>query len=187
MAYKESNMLPLGTEAPDFWLPDAVSDKKMDLEAVRGAKATVVMFWSNHCPYVKHLNDAISGMAVHYEALGVSFVAIGSNNVDAYPADAPFFMRELAKEKGFSFPYLYDETQSVARAYDAACTPDFYVFDENLILRYRGRFDDSRPTNGLPVTGKDLKEAINAVYYGAPVSAKQYPSGGCSIKWKPNY
>lgn len=186
MAYTESNMLPLGTAAPDFLLPDTVSQKQLSLDDVRGAKATVIMFLCNHCPYVKYLNTAIVGFADHYEALGVSFVGISSNDVDNYPADSPELMRQLAAEEGYQFPYLYDESQAVARAYDAACTPDFYIFDENMLLAYRGRFDGARPKNDLPITGKDLRAAINAILDGTKIPTPQYPSGGCNIKWKPN-
>jgi thiol-disulfide isomerase/thioredoxin len=184
MAYTESNMLPLGTVAPDFELPDTVSGKMMDIDAVRGAKATVVMFLCNHCPYVKYLNAAIVAIANEYEPVGVSFVGISSNDVENYPQDAPDLMQQLAVEEGYSFPYLYDASQGVARAYDAACTPDFYVFDENLLLQYRGRFDGARPKNDLPITGADLRAALDAILKGAKVAEKQYPSGGCNIKWK---
>ncbi len=184
MALTESNMLALGTKAPDFNLLDTVSGKKMKLEDIVGTKATVIIFSCNHCPYVIHVNDEIVRVANDYKDLGVGFVAISSNDVDNYPADAPDKMTELAKEVGYPFPYLYDETQEVAKAYDAACTPDFYVFNKHQELVYRGRLDDSRPNSGTPLTGKDLRGAIDAVLVGRPVQTTQYPSAGCNIKWK---
>ncbi|MCU0346602.1 MAG: thioredoxin family protein [Saprospiraceae bacterium] len=184
MAFTESKMLPLGTAAPDFCLPDTVSGKNTSLQDVAGSKATIVIFSCNHCPYVVHVNPEIVRLAKDYQPQGVGFVAISSNDVENYPADAPDKMTELAAEVGYPFPYLYDETQEVAKAYDAACTPDFYVFDENLRLAYRGRLDDSRPKNGLPLSGRDLRAALDAVLAGEAPVAKQYPSGGCNIKWK---
>ncbi len=185
MAYTESTMLPLGTKAPDFTLPDTVSGKMVSLkELSKGKKATVVMFLCNHCPYVIHVNPEIVRLANDYIPKGVAFVGISSNDVEQYPDDAPDKMKEVAQRLGYPFPYLYDETQEVAKAYDAACTPDFYVFDENLQLVYRGRLDDSRPGNGKPLTGKDLRRALDAVLAGQPVDPVQYPSGGCNIKWK---
>lgn len=185
MAYTESHMLPLGTKAPDFTLPDTVSGKMVSLkDLAKGKKATVVMFLCNHCPYVVHVNPEIVRLANDYIPKGVAFVGISSNDVEQYPDDAPDKMKEVAERVGYPFPYLYDETQEVARAYDAACTPDFYVFDENLKLVYRGRLDDSRPGNNKPLTGKDLRRALDAVLSGQPVDPIQYPSGGCNIKWK---
>jgi peroxiredoxin len=184
MAFTESKMLPLGTAAPDFCLPDTVSGKNTSLQDVAGSKATIVIFSCNHCPYVVHVNPEIVRLAKDYQPQGVGFVAISSNDVENYPADSPDKMTELAAEVGYPFPYLYDETQEVAKAYDAACTPDFYVFDENLRLAYRGRLDDSRPKNGLPLSGRDLRAALDAVLAGEAPVAKQYPSGGCNIKWK---
>jgi thiol-disulfide isomerase/thioredoxin len=175
MAFTESNMLPLGTAAPDFKLPDTVSGKLFSLRDFAGARATVIIFSCNHCPYVIHVNPEIVRIANDYLPKGVGFVAISSNDVVNYPADAPDKMKELAAEVGYPFPYLYD---------DAACTPDFYVFDENLQLAYRGRLDDSRPKNDLPLTGRDLRAALDAVLAGEEPDAKQYPSGGCNIKWK---
>lgn len=147
-------------------------------------KATVVMFICNHCPYVVHVNKELVRLANDYISKGVSFVAISSNDVENYPQDGPEEMKRHAAREKYPFPYLYDESQNVARAYDAACTPDFYVFDQDLKLAYRGRLDDSRPNSGTPLTGKDLRAAIDALLAGQPVAEKQYPSGGCNIKWK---
>ena len=184
MALTESNMLELGVKAPDFMLPDTVSGKMMSLSDIKSEKATVVIFSCNHCPYVIHVNPELVRVAKDYQARGVSFVAISSNDVDKYPQDGPDKMKELAEQVGYTFPYLYDETQAVARAYDAACTPDIYVFDGALTLVYRGRLDGSRPGNDLPLTGADLRAALDAVLAGEAVNPKQYPSAGCNIKWK---
>jgi len=177
-------MLPIGTKAPDFKLPDTVSGKKMSLKDLQSDRATVVMFLCNHCPYVLHVNEEIVRVVDDYADKGVSFVGISSNDAENYPQDGPDKMKEHAAEVGYDFPYLYDETQEVARAYDAACTPDFYVFDGDGKLAYRGRLDDSRPKNDNPLTGKDLRAAIDSVLAGKPVPEPQYPSGGCNIKWK---
>ncbi len=177
-------MLPLGTQAPDFTLPDTVSGKTVRLREVRGAKGTVVMFICNHCPFVKHVNAEIVRLARAYQDKGIAFVAISSNDVVNYPDDSPEKMKITAREEGYTFPYLYDETQKVARAYDAACTPDFYLFGPGLELVYRGQLDDSRPGNDIPVTGKDLEAALRAVLSGKEVSVDQKPSIGCNIKWK---
>lgn len=186
MALTESNMLPLGTMAPPFALPDTLSGRTITLaEISKGAKATVVMFLCNHCPYVIHVNEGLVALVEDYRPLGVAFAGISSNDVVKYPADHPDLMATHAREHGYVFPYLYDESQAVARAYDAACTPDFYVFDEALKLVYRGRLDESRPNSGQPVTGKDLRAALDAVLNGNSVSGLQYPSAGCNIKWKP--
>lgn len=184
MARTESNMLPLGTKAPDFELPDTVSGKKLKLSDVYGDKATVVMFICNHCPFVKHINKGIAKLARDYAGQEVGFVAISSNDVENYPDDAPDKMKINAEENDFTFPYLYDETQEVAKAYDAACTPDFYVFDSQLELIYRGQFDDSRPGNSMPVSGRDIRTALDATLMGAKTYKKQKPSIGCNIKWK---
>ncbi|HMR43176.1 MAG TPA: thioredoxin family protein [Saprospiraceae bacterium] len=184
MAFTESTMLPLGTKAPGFELPDAVSGKMIRLEMLQSDKATVIMFICNHCPYVIHVNEELVRLAKDYQPRGVAFVAISSNDVEKYSADAPDKMKEVAEGEGYTFPYLFDESQEVAKAYDAACTPDFYVFDGNMRLVYRGRLDDSRPNSGRPLTGADLRAALDAVLSGAPVPEKQYPSGGCNIKWK---
>ncbi len=184
MALTQSNMLPLGTKAPDFRLPDTVSGKEMTFADVKGARGTVVMFICNHCPYVKHVNDELVRLANDYLPKGIGFVAISSNDVENYPDDSPDKMREQALALGYPFPYLYDETQEVARAYDAACTPDFYLFDADDRLVYRGRLDDSRPGSDVPVTGKDLRAALDALLAGKPIPEPQYPSMGCNIKWK---
>lgn len=184
MALTESNMLELGTKAPDFTLPDTVSGKTISLSDIQPDKATVVMFLCNHCPYVIHVNPEIVRLATEYQEKGVRFVAISSNDVNKYPQDGPREMKKQAARVGYPFPYLYDESQDVARAYDAACTPDFYVFDSERNLAYRGRLDGSRPGSGIPLTGKDLRAALDAVLAGAPVAEEQYPSAGCNIKWK---
>ncbi len=184
MALTESNMLDLGTKAPDFTLLDTVSGKEISLNTIKSDKATVVMFTCNHCPYVIHINEELVALAKEYQAKGVSFVAISSNDVENYPQDSPEKMKELAADVGYTFPYLYDESQAVAKAYDAACTPDFYLFDGNLVLKYRGRLCASRPKTDVPVTGKDLRAAIDAVLLDSEVDTKQYPSAGCNIKWK---
>lgn len=184
MAFTESKMLPLGTKAPDFTLPDTVSGKEMSLKDLLSERATVIMFICNHCPYVLHVNPEIVRLAKDYQAEGVQFVGISSNDVERYPQDSPEKMKELAEEVGYPFPYLYDASQDVAKAYDAACTPDFYVFDGEGKLFYRGRLDESRPKNDKPLTGADLRGALDAVLAGKPAPEKQYPSGGCGIKWK---
>jgi peroxiredoxin len=184
MAFTESTMLPLGTKAPDFQLPDTVSGKTMQLSDFASDKGMVVMFLCNHCPYVIHVNPEIVRLANDYQEKGITFVGISSNDVENYPQDGPEKMKEHAAEVGYPFPYLYDETQAVAKAYDAACTPDFYVFDGDQTLVYRGRLDGSRPKNDEPLTGADLRAALDAVLEGKDVAEKQYPSGGCNIKWK---
>jgi peroxiredoxin len=185
MSYTESYMLPLGTTASPFTLPDTVSGNLLSLDQLRSDTATVVMFLCNHCPYVLHVNEEIVRLVDDYQSKGVAFIGISSNDAEAYPQDGPDKMKEHAEQVGYLFPYLYDESQEVARAYDAACTPDFYVFDKDLKLVYRGRLDDSRPKNTNPLTGRDLRNAIDAVLAGKEVSETQYPSGGCNIKWKP--
>lgn len=184
MARTPSNMLPLGTKAPDFELMDTVSDKQLALKDVIGKKGTVIMFICNHCPFVIHVNPEISKLAKEYHRKGIGFVAISSNDVENYPQDAPHLMKEKAEEAAYSFAYLYDETQEVAKAYDAACTPDFYLFDADLNLVYRGQLDDSRPGNGIPLTGNDLRNALDALLTGDSIDANQKPSLGCNIKWK---
>ncbi|MEM6376574.1 MAG: thioredoxin family protein [Bacteroidota bacterium] len=184
MAFKESNMLALGTEAPVFSLPDTVSGQTLSLQELKSDKATVVMFLCNHCPYVIYVNEELVSLAREYETKGVQFIGISSNDVERYPQDGPDQMTIHAKKVGYTFPYLYDETQAVAKAYDAACTPDFYVFDGDLKLAYRGRLDEAKPGNDKPLTGKDLRAALDAVLTGGAVTDRQYPSGGCGIKWK---
>lgn len=176
-------MLALGTKAPSFRLPD-VNGTIVTLEEMAGARALVVAFICNHCPYVKHLRGALARLGKDYQARGVAVVAISANDAKNYPADSPARMAEEAREAGYTFPYLYDETQAVAKAYRAACTPDFYVFDAERRLVYRGQFDESRP-GGAQATGKDVREALEAVLSGKPVSSRQTPSLGCNIKWKP--
>ncbi len=176
-------MLPLGTKAPAFELLDTVSDKILNLEVLKGEKGTVIMFICNHCPFVIHVNPEIAKVAKEYKSKGISFIAISSNDIVNYPQDAPHLMKKKAQEAEYSFPYLYDETQHVAKAYDAACTPDFYLFDDQLELIYRGQLDDSRPANDVPLSGKDLRNAINAVLNGAKINSVQKPSIGCNIKW----
>lgn len=182
MVAVNSTMLPLGTAAPDFQLPD-VSGKTVSLADFKG-RPLVVMFICNHCPYVKHIRTGLAQLGRDYLPKGTAIVAISSNDVEDYPQDGPEQMKTEAKEAGYMFPYLYDATQTVAKAYRAACTPDFYIFDRNHRLAYRGQFDDSRPKNSLPVTGKDLREALDAVLAGKPIPANQKPSIGCNIKWK---
>jgi peroxiredoxin len=184
MAQTPSNMLPLGTRAPAFTLPDTVSGQELSLDALKGTRGTVVMFICNHCPFVKHINDGLVIAASDYRHKGIAFIAISSNDAANYPEDAPDRMRAVAKKLGYPFPYLYDESQDVAKAYQAACTPDLYLFDANLACVYRGQFDDARPGNGVPVTGKDLRAAMDALLGGKAVSPAQKPSVGCNIKWK---
>jgi peroxiredoxin len=184
MALTPSTMLPLGTVAPDFELPDVVTGKKVGLKTFPHSKAYLVMFLCNHCPYVKHVRDAVAGLARDYTPRGVAVVGISSNDVVKYPADSPEKMVEEARAGGYQFPYLYDATQEVAKAYRAACTPDFFLFDAQQRLVYRGQMDGSRPGNGLPVDGLDLRRAIDSVLSGQPVAGVQRPSMGCNIKWK---
>jgi len=184
MAATASNMLPLETKAPYFLLPDAVSGKQFSLEDLKGEKGTVIMFICNHCPFVKHINEEIVRLANDYRVSGFGFIAIMSNNVEDYPEDHPELMRETAEKYRYPFPYLYDQTQEIARAYDAACTPDLYLFDSELKLIYRGQLDESRPGNGIPANGRDLREALDSVLNNRNVPQPQKPSIGCAIKWK---
>ena len=177
-------MLPLGTPAPAFTLPDT-SLQQVSLETYSGTPALLVMFICNHCPFVKHLRSALAQLGRDYQPRGVAIVAISSNDVEAHPADSPAKMIEEQQDAGYTFPYLFDGTQAVAKVYRAACTPDFYLFDQERRLVYRGQFDDSRPGNGLPVTGRDLRAALDAVLAGQPVATQQRPSIGCNIKWRP--
>ncbi|MDF2690148.1 MAG: thiol-disulfide isomerase and thioredoxin [Gammaproteobacteria bacterium] len=185
MAETASNMLALGTKAPDFTLLDVVSGKKLSLQNLRSDKATVIMFICNHCPYVIHIQAALVKLAREFIEKGVAFIAISSNDVEQFPADSPEKMKVIAKRWGFPFPYLYDETQEVAKAYQAACTPDFYVFDTNMKCVYRGRFDGSTPGNEISVTGEDLREALESILDNRRLMLAQIPSLGCNIKWKP--
>ena len=184
MVLTPSTMLPLGTQAPDFSLPDT-HGKRVSLADFNGAPALLVIFMCNHCPYVKHVADALAKLAGEYQNKGVAVVGINANDVANYPDDSPEKMVVEAESRGYTFPYLYDESQQVAKAYHAACTPDFYVFDKDQKLVYRGQMDGSRPDSGIPVTGEDLRAALDAVLSGGPVPAEQQPSIGCNIKWKP--
>jgi peroxiredoxin len=178
-------MLPLGTRLPEFSLPNAVDGRLVSSSDFDGRPALLVMFLCNHCPYVQHVKSEIGRIAKAYAPRGVGIVAISSNDIAAFPEDAPEKMKELAQREGWTFPYLFDETQEVAKAFRAACTPEFYLFDRDRRLVYRGQLDDSRPKNNLPVTGRDLRAALDAVLAGRPVSPDQVPSVGCNIKWKP--
>jgi peroxiredoxin len=184
MALTPSTMLPLGTSAPDFKLPDT-NGKIVSPADFADKAALLVIFMCNHCPYVIHLRSGLAQLARDYAPRGVGIVGINANDATAYPADRPAKMKDEVKAAGYTFPYLYDETQAVAQAYRAACTPDIFLFDKSRKLVYRGQFDASRPGNGVPVTGKDLRAALDAVLAGKPVSEKQIPSMGCNIKWKP--
>lgn len=184
MAATETIQIPLGYKAPDFNLPDVRSNTMCSLNQLKGDNVTVIVFMCNHCPYVIHLREKMVEIAGNYLPKGVKFIAISSNDVENYPDDSPELMKQLAEELNFPFPYLYDESQEVAKAYDAACTPDFSVFDANLICRYRGQFDDSRPKNEKAVSGKDLIDCIETMLLGKEPSKNQKPSLGCNIKWK---
>lgn len=184
MVLKESSMLPLGTTAPDFRLPDTLSGQTLELSQTAGSAGTLVAFICNHCPFVIHIADALADLASEYSGKGISTLAISSNDVEEFPQDGPEEMAKFAREKGFEFPYLYDESQAVAKAYDAQCTPDFYLFDADLKLVYRGQMDDSRPKNDAQNDAADLRAAMEALLQGLPVSERQYPSSGCNIKWK---
>ena len=177
-------MIPLGFDAPDFELPDTQSGKKVKLADLRSDRGTLIMFICNHCPYVKHVNEQLVSLANDYIPRGIAVIAISSNDAKNYPEDGPEKMKEYATRLGYPFPYLYDETQQTARAYDAACTPDFYLFDADLKCVYRGQLDASRPGNGVPVTGKDMRLALDALLEGKEISQVQIPSIGCNIKWK---
>ena len=184
MPQETSIMLPLGTKAPHFKLMDTVTDVNITLEDAKGLNGTVIAFICNHCPFVKHINAELVRMAKDYKAKGIDFIAISSNDVEKYPQDGPDEMKTTAKNEGYIFPYLYDASQQVAKAYQAACTPDFFVFDDSLHLVYRGQLDDSRPGNGKPVTGSDIRAALTALINHQPISENQKPSIGCNIKWK---
>ncbi len=177
-------MLPLGTAAPDFQLPEVTSGELVGLDRFQGKKALLVMFICRHCPYVKHVQQELARLGRDYADKPLGIVAISSNDAAAYPDDAPESLREMAEELGFNFPFCYDETQETARAYSAACTPDFFVFDEKRFLAYRGELDPSRPGNGIPVNGCELRAAIENLLNGRPVDTTQKPSMGCNIKWR---
>ncbi len=183
MAATPSTMLPLGTPAPAFDLTNAIDGRTVSLESFRGKRALLVMFICNHCPFVVHVRDELTRLASDYLPKGVGIVAINANSSKTHPQDGPEAMKRLGLQLGWSFPFLFDETQEVAKAYRAACTPDFYLFDASFRLVYRGQLDDARPGNGGPVTGKDLRTALDAVLEGHPVADIQKPSVGCNIKW----
>lgn len=186
MALTASTMLALGTKAPDFQLPDAVSGEMISLATFSDRKALLVMFICQHCPFVKHIQAELAQLGKDYQAQSVGIIAISANDIANYPNDAPEKLKEMAVELGFTFPFCYDESQETAKAYTAACTPDFFLFDANRQLVYRGQLDESRPTNGIAVTGKDLRSAIDAVLADKPLTQDQKPSIGCNIKWKPS-
>jgi len=184
MALTESTMLPLGTKAHAFDLYDTVSAKNITLDSLTTGVGTVIMFICNHCPFVKHVQSELARLARDYQPKGIQFVAISANDVANYPEDSPDNMARFARQNGFTFPYLYDETQDIAKAYGAACTPDFYIFNQDDECVYRGQLDDSRPGNNMPVTGKDVRQALDALLAGEEVLSDQIPSIGCNIKWK---
>lgn len=184
MAATPSNMMPLGAQAPSFKLPDTISGKIISLDEITPEKALVIMFICNHCPYVLHIIDKFAEIGRTYQEKGVKFVAISSNDVVQYPQDGPEKMKDFAKAHGFTFPYLFDESQDVAKIYMAACTPDLYVFNASLECVYRGQFDESRPKNDIPVSGNHLLNALDATIAGEKVDPDQKPSLGCNIKWK---
>jgi peroxiredoxin len=177
-------MLDLGTTAPDFSLPDVATGRMVGPATFAGSKALLVMFLCRHCPFVKHVEDELARIGRDYQSRDVGIVAVSSNDAASHPDDAPASLAEMAREVGFPFPFVYDETQAVAKRYRAACTPDFFLFDADRRLAYRGQLDDSRPSNGVPVTGRDLRGALDAVLAGRPVVSSQRPSVGCNIKWK---
>ncbi len=184
MSRTPSNMLPLETIAPNFELFDTVSQKKISIYSLKGEKATVIFFICNHCPFVIHVNEELVKIANDFSTNGISFIAISSNDIENYPQDAPNLMQKVAQDLNYPFPYLYDESQEIAKAYDAACTPDIFVFNKDLKLVYRGQIDDSRPGNGIPVTGNDLRKSLKSLLEGKMISKDQKPSIGCNIKWK---
>ncbi len=184
MAETTSKMIALGTSAPVFTLQDTITGTYYSLEELKGDKATVIMFICNHCPYVIHVIEQLIILSTDYIIKGVSFTAISSNDVISYPQDSPGKMREFGKKYGLSFPYLFDESQDIARGYGAVCTPDFFIFDEELKLVYRGQLDDSRPGNNIPVSGRDIRDALDRIIAGENVDPVQHPSIGCNIKWK---
>jgi peroxiredoxin len=180
-----STMLPLGTRAPGFSLPDVVSGRQVSSQDLVGTKALLVMFICRHCPFVQHIKGELARLGKDYADRDIGIVAISSNDAESFPDDRPESLREMAEAEGFTFPVCHDETQGVAKAYTAACTPDFFLFDSDQRLAYRGQLDDSRPGNGRPVNGRDLRAALDAVLAGRPVREDQKPSIGCNIKWKP--
>jgi len=185
MALKESTMLALGTVLPDFALPDVRTQKIVSPETFRDKPTLLVMFICRHCPYVVHVQEELTLLERDYQERGLGILGISSNDATEYPADAPSQLKKMAEQLGWRFPYCYDETQAVAKAFTAACTPDFFVFDSQKCLVYRGQLDESRPGNGKPVTGWDIRAALDAVLAGQPITSRQHPSAGCNIKWKP--
>lgn len=184
MARTLSAMTPLGKAAPTFSAVDVISGRTVESDRLRGKLGMLVMFLCRHCPFVKHIEAEIAKFAHDYKDKGIGLVAVSSNDAEAFPDDDPYSLKAQATEQGFTFPYLYDYTQEVAHAFEAACTPEFFLYDRNMKLVYRGQFDDSRPGNGIPVTGQDLRAAMDALLAGQPVSQDQKPSLGCNIKWK---
>lgn len=184
MARVPSMMIPLNSRAPDFILPEVVNELIFSLQQMKGKTATVIVFICNHCPFVKNINPQLIQLAHDYANEGVQVIAISSNDVMQYPEDGPQNMKKIAQQLKYPFPYLFDETQEVAKAYNAACTPDFFIYDSNLLLTYRGQLDDSRPGNDIPVSGKDIRAALASMINGDPVTTNQKPGIGCSIKWK---
>lgn len=184
MARVTSSMKPLGSRAPDFSLPDVVTGKPVSFDSAAGPKGLLTMFICRHCPFVKHVQDELARIGRDYAGRGVGIVAISANDESGFPEDRPQKLAEMSKELGFTFPFVFDESQDVARAFDAQCTPDFFLHDAARRLVYRGQLDDSRPGNGLPVTGKDLRGALDALIAGKPLSPQQTASIGCNIKWK---
>ena len=184
MARTPSNMVPLGFKAPYFNLPDVISGENRSIDELSGEKGTVIMFICNHCPFVIHIQEELVRIANDYINKGIEFIAINSNDIENYPDDHPDKMKEVALLFNYPFPYLFDESQSIAKAYDAACTPDFYLFDSDLFCIYRGQLDDSRPQTDIPVNGKDMRVALDSLLSSKPIDANQKPSLGCNIKWK---
>jgi peroxiredoxin len=186
MARTPSSMVELGSQAADFRLPDVVTGRIVSRDEAAGPKGLLAMFICRHCPFVKHVQDEIAQLGRDYERSGVGIVAISANDESGFPEDGPEKLAEMSRELGFTFPYLFDESQDIARAYDAQCTPDFFLYDSRETLVYRGQLDDSRPGNEIPVTGKDLRAALDALIDGSPISPHQRPSIGCNIKWRGN-
>ncbi|MBK8606531.1 MAG: thioredoxin family protein [Chitinophagaceae bacterium] len=184
MARTYSEMIALGTAIPAFSLPDTVSEKMISIDTIKGEYGTLILFICNHCPFVVHVNDELVKLANDYKEKGIGFIAISANDIVKHPDDAPEKMKAIAIESAYPFPYCYDETQEVAKAFGAACTPDFFIYDANNLLVYRGQLDDSRPGNGIPVTGTDIRKALDNLISNEPVSKEQRPSIGCNIKWK---
>ncbi|PQJ80777.1 thioredoxin family protein [Polaribacter porphyrae] len=184
MARTESNEFKIGTKAPDFNLLNTVDNKHYTLTDLKGEKGTIILFICNHCPFVIHVNEQLVRLANDYKLKEINCIAISANDIENYPQDAPHLMKKVAEENQYPFPYLYDETQAIAKAYDAACTPDFYVFDANLKSVYHGQLDSSRPGNGKPITGEDIRNALDNLLDNKPALENQKPSVGCGIKWK---